>query len=108
MQTTLTEEQFAEQYPLTVNHLDTNAAWDGYQFETYGAELQFVREQDPACIWTIMDDDNRNLRVASGYHFVNRIGYARTIFPTGARTAVCGRARRPHWINFRCAVHALA
>jgi len=75
MQSTLNEDQFAEQYPLIKNPLDKNAAWDGHLFETYGAELAFVRKQNLACIWTIMDDDDGNLCVSSGYHFVNRVGY---------------------------------
>lgn len=73
--TVLTEEQFDELFPLVTNHLDTNAACDGCMFETFGAELEFVRRQDPDCIWTLMTDDEGLLCLASGYHFVNRLGY---------------------------------
>ena len=50
---TLTEDEFDRQYPLVANHLNANASWaygegPGCLFETYGPELQFVREQDPS------------------------------------------------------------
>lgn len=71
----LTESQFDEQFPLLTNHLDTNASYDGCMFETYGPELAFVQTQNPDCIWTLMTDDDGLLCLASGYHFVNRLGY---------------------------------
>lgn len=76
----LSEDEFDEQYPLVQNHLNPNASWGfgdsgGCLFETYGDELLFVRRQDPATIWTLIDGENGDLYVISGYHFVNRIGY---------------------------------
>jgi hypothetical protein len=76
----LTEDEFDEQYPLVENHLNPNASWaigqgKGCLFETYGQELDFVRQQDPRCIWTFIDGDDGGTYVASGFHFVNRIGY---------------------------------
>ena len=71
----LTEAQFDELFPLLTNHLDGNASFNGCMFETYGAELSFAREQNPDCIWTLMTDDDGLLCLASGYHFVNRLGY---------------------------------
>jgi len=77
----LTEEQFDAQFPLRTNHLDGNASYNGCMFETYGPELAFVREQDPDCIWTLMTDDDGLLCLASGCHFVNRLGYLISIVP---------------------------
>jgi hypothetical protein len=76
----LTEDEFDERFPLVVNHLNPNASWGsgedgGCLFETYGEELAFVREQDDRHVWTFLDGDDGDLYVASGYHFVNRIGY---------------------------------
>ena len=79
--TVLTEEQFDERFPLVTNHLDTNAACDGCMFETYGAELDFVRQQNPDCIWTLLTDDDGLLCLSSGYHFVNRLGYLISTVP---------------------------
>lgn len=76
----LTEDEFDARYTLLANHLNPNATWGyggetGCLFETYGEELEFVRRHDPATIWTVLDGDDGDLFVASGYHFVNRIGY---------------------------------
>ena len=51
------------------------------KFETYGAELEFVRAQDPRNIWTLVDGDDGNLYIVSGYHLVNRINYFVTEVP---------------------------
>ena len=76
----LTEEEFDEQFPLVANHLNPNASWGfgdgrGCLFETYGDELEFIRQQDPSRVWTLIDGDDGDLYVISGPHFVNRIGY---------------------------------
>ena len=51
------------------------------KFETYGEELDFVRAQDPRCIWTLVDGDDGNLYIVDGYHLVNRINYFVTEVP---------------------------
>ena len=51
------------------------------KFETYGEELEFVRAQDPRCVWTLVDGDDGNLYIVDGYHFVNRINYFVTEVP---------------------------
>ena len=76
----ITEDEFDETYSLRKNHLNPNASWvigdgPGCLFETYGEELDFVRQQDPRTVWTFLDGDDGDLFVISGYHFVNRIGY---------------------------------
>lgn len=76
----LTEDEFDDQFPLVANHLNPNASWGfgdtgGCLFETYGPELEFVRQQDPSHVWTLIDGDDGDLYVVSGYHRVNRIGY---------------------------------
>lgn len=82
--TVLSEEQFDARFPLLTNHLDRNASFGGCMFETYGAELQFVRRQNMDCIWTYADDDNGRLCLSSGYHLVNRIGYVISTVPIEA------------------------
>lgn len=72
---------FAAYTPIK-NHLDADAPADGYMFETYGAELSFVRAQPPATVWTLLDADG-TLYVQAGYHHVNRIGYFVTTTPAG-------------------------
>ena len=82
----MTEDEFDAQYPLVTNHINPNASWvfgdgPGCLFETYGEELTFVRSQDPLTIWTLVDGDDGNQYVLSGYHFVNRIGYLVSTIP---------------------------
>jgi hypothetical protein len=60
------------------NPIDTNAACDGKMIETYGPELDFVVETHlarPNTVWTIVETDTGKLRVANGFHRVNRFGY---------------------------------
>jgi len=78
----MTEDEFDAAWGprLRRNHLNPHASWaygdgPGCLFETYGEELAFVQQQDPASVWTYMDGDDGDLYVVSGFHFVNRIGY---------------------------------
>jgi hypothetical protein len=48
------------------------------KFETYGEELDYVlsiANTEPARVWTLVDGDDGNLYIVSGYHLVNRINY---------------------------------
>jgi hypothetical protein len=75
---TLTGHEFTEQFTLIPNHLDENAAFDGYMFETFGEEVKYVQEVakiSPNKIWTIVDGEGSSVWYTSGYHFVNRLGY---------------------------------
>ena len=57
------------------NHLDPNASFNGYMFETYGDELTFIQGANDNVIWTYGDGDDGGTYIWSGYSFVNRIGY---------------------------------
>jgi hypothetical protein len=74
------EDTFSQRFPLRTNHLVDDAPFDGCMFETYGEELAFVRQQDMRCVWTVLDCDG-DLSIASGFHFVNRIGYLISLHP---------------------------
>lgn len=85
----LSEDDFDDQYPLVRNHLNPNASWSyddgpGCLFETSGEELEFVRRQDPTHVWTFLDGDEDGQYLASGFHFVNRIGYLISTVPVPA------------------------
>jgi len=89
----LTEDQFDDQYPLVANHLNPTASWGfsdtgGCLFETYGPELDFVRQQDPANIWTLIDGDDGDMVLVSGYHLVNRVGYLISTIPVPPGTSI--------------------
>jgi hypothetical protein len=71
---------FDEKYTPIKNHLDANASFNGVLFETYGKELEFVRQQPADRIWTWIDGEDGTYLV-QGYAFVNRIGYIITKEP---------------------------
>ena len=56
------------------NHQDINT------FETYGEDMEFVRNYDPKFIWTEVDGDSGTY-IMAGYHYVNRIQYYITTNP---------------------------
>ena len=81
---TLTENTFVERFKPQVNKLDTNASFDfgggGCLYETYGRDLAAIRAADPGQIWTVLESDG-DMFIASGFHFVNRLGYLLTEVP---------------------------
>lgn len=74
----LTWEQFVEQYKPIKNKFTKDP--DQVMFETYGEEVEFVKQQDPYHIWTYVDGDTASLTI-NGWAFVNRIGYYVTEVP---------------------------
>jgi hypothetical protein len=70
----ITDDEFLERFAPVKNHLNPNAPFDGCMFETFGAEFEHVRTQDPALVWTVIDCDG-SMTIESGCHFVNRLGY---------------------------------
>lgn len=82
----LTEDEFDDRFKLVPNHLNRNESWaygdgPGCLFETYGEELALVRQQDLATACTLVDGDDGDMYVVSGFHFVNRIGYLISTVP---------------------------
>jgi len=89
----LTEDEFDAAYPLVTNHLNPHASWafddgSGCLFETYGPELDFLRQHDRRMVWTLVDGDDGDLYVVSGYHYVNRIGYLISTVPVPDDTEI--------------------
>jgi hypothetical protein len=80
-------DDFVQTYKPIINHLDDNASFDGYMFETYGEEVEFVKSQDPAKIWMYGDGDGGSY-IWSGWGFVNRIGYFITEVPCPEDTLI--------------------
>jgi hypothetical protein len=76
----LTFDLWIEQYKPIKNHIDENAACDGLMFETYGAEVEYVKKQPENTIWTLVDCEG-SLYLCSGWHFVNRMNYFITSVP---------------------------
>lgn len=90
----VTEEEFHQRFKLQKNPFDTNASFNGYMFENFGEELDYVFEMSKTnCVVTIIESDEDgerifisdngventepipNLYYISGFHLVNRVGY---------------------------------
>lgn len=71
-------DQWISAYKPIANHLNDNSGWiineKAIMFETYGEELDFVRNQPDNHVWTWIDGDEGTAIVA-GMAYVNRIGY---------------------------------
>ena len=84
----LTEEEWFDKFKPIPNHIDDNASFsdgdNGYMFETYGEELDFVKSHQSNRIWTYCDGDNSGTYIFQGMRIVNRIGYFVTIVPFDA------------------------
>ena len=74
-------DEWVATYKPILNHIDTNASFDGYMFETYGDEVEFVTSQSPDKIWMYGDGDDGGSYIWNGWGFVNRIGYFITEVP---------------------------
>ena len=84
----LTQEEWFDKFKPIPNHIDDNASFsdgdNGYMFETYGEELDFVKSHQSNRIWTYCDNDFGGTSIFQGMRIVNRIGYFVTIVPFDA------------------------
>ena len=84
----MTEDEWIATYKPILNHIDTNASFNGTMFETYDEEVEFVKQQDPNKIWMYGDGDDGGGYVWSGWGFINRIGYFITEVPCPDNVAI--------------------
>ena len=54
---------------------DDMCSFCGCMYETFGEEVEYVKQVPNNRIWTIVDGDGDDLIIIAGYHFVNRLGY---------------------------------
>jgi Na+-transporting NADH:ubiquinone oxidoreductase subunit NqrF len=99
-QETITWEEFEEKQKPIFNHLEAKknpssepescCCVNGRMFETYGEDWDFVQQQDPNKVWTVIlpDDDaaEANWLISKGFHVVNRNGYIVTEVPWDENT----------------------
>ncbi len=81
-------DEWCDTYKPIPNNYDENASFDGAMFETYGAEVEFVKKADPAHIWMYGDGDDGGTYIWSGWGFVNRLGYFITEVPCPPDTTI--------------------
>lgn len=95
-------DTFFEVYKPIKNPFDSNASFDGHMFETYGEEVEFVKQQDESKIWMFGDGDDGGGYIWSGWGFVNRIGYFITEVPAPADTTIQVKVNEPWYFCENC------
>lgn len=81
--TALTIEEFEARFKPVKNHFNPMANYEGFAFETYGPEYEFVREMvktNPDRVWTVVDG-GESCWLTNGWHYVNRQFYVITELP---------------------------
>ena len=81
-------DEWCATYKPIPNNIVEDSSFDGTMFETYGAEVTFVKKADPAYIWMYGDGDDGGSYIWNGWHIVNRIGYFITEVPCPADTTI--------------------
>jgi hypothetical protein len=83
-------EEWSEKYKPINNHLaPERSCYDGMMYETDGKELEFVRSQPDANVWTLVNWEREDFLIP-GFHIVNRLGYFVTQIPfTGEMFSEC-------------------
>jgi hypothetical protein len=77
-------DAWAATYVPIDNHIANDCREGTDRFETYGKELEFVlsvANTEPNRVWTLVEGDDGNLFIISGYHLVNRLNYFITAKP---------------------------
>ena len=78
----ITWEQFLKDYkPAKLNPKSHNDGMIAYMYETYGWQKKFVMQQEPANVFTLIEDENGWYGIVSGIHKINRLGYLITEIP---------------------------
>jgi calcineurin-like phosphoesterase family protein len=86
MEKQLTIEDFYNKYTTEHNQVllktlkegispDDMCSFGGCMYETFGEEVEYVKQVPNNRIWTVVDGDGDDLIIIAGYHFVNRLGY---------------------------------
>ena len=88
----MTEDEWFATYKPIPNHIDKNASFSdgeqGYMFETYGEEIEFVKNSNTNHIWMYGEGDEGGTFIWSGWGFVNRLGYFITEVPFPPNTDI--------------------
>lgn len=71
--------------------------WGGHGLETFGEDLQLVRDYDQNYVWTVVEGgEGVDEWITPGFHYVNRICYLLTEIPHNDAPVEFRIARRPH------------
>lgn len=69
-----TFDEWVEKYKPIRNHIEESSTFEGYAFETYGEEFDFVCNQSPDKIWTLRNLGHKEV-ITFGLGWVDRDFY---------------------------------
>jgi hypothetical protein len=98
----MTEDEWFETYKPVRNHIVRDASFDGYMFETYGGEVEFVKSTPEQHVWMYGDGDDGGTYIWSGWGYVNRIGYFITEVPCPADILIQVKVDAPLYLCENC------
>ncbi len=84
MEKQMTIDNFYEKYNPEFNQVllkdakcnpEDMSSFGGCMYETFGKEVEYVKQKPNKNIWTIVDNEDGELIIIAGFHFVNRLGY---------------------------------
>lgn len=71
----LREEQWEEKYKPQQNHISGREEYNGWMFETYGEDDEFIRkfaQENPNRVWTVLTGLPTGDTIIQGFHLVDR------------------------------------
>lgn len=76
--TSLHEDTFYEYFGPVRHQNAGHEIWGGFGLETFGGDLEIIRQLDPQHVWTVVDGESGSQWIIPGFHFVNRVCYLTT------------------------------
>jgi len=69
-------KKFTNRFKPVKNHLNSEAVFDGCLFEHKGVEFDYIKNQNPAHIWTVsIDQSQGNIALTQGINQANATGF---------------------------------
>ena len=83
---TITYEKFVEIYKPIKNHIIQDTPYNGYMFETFGKEIDYIvklanKPESKQYVWTLLECADEEQYIVPGYFLINRLGYFITEIP---------------------------
>lgn len=82
----MNKDEFNTNYTIIKNPFSDYG--DGISFSLEGEELEYVRCNNPACVWTKVIGYDGGIWLLSGYHYEDRIGFLLTEEPFPVDTLI--------------------
>lgn len=83
---TINTDEFIEIYKPIKNHIIQDTSYNGYMFETFGKEIDYIvklanKPESKQYVWTLLECADEEQYIVPGYFLINRLGYFITEIP---------------------------